>query len=146
MSTTNVKQISRLRLLVTLDGSSRDAAALVEVGRLATSAPLEVTLLHVAHYHMRDERSFERARSQAIVEHARERLQLPGTVVHTLVCDGEVGQAIVAQAGATKADLVVMAGHGHNALRRVAERSLPDWVRRHASVPVVIVRAQRKTA
>jgi len=146
MSTTNVKHLSRLRLLVTLDGSSHDRVVLGEVVRLAASAPLEVTLLHVAHYHMRDERSFERARSQAIVGQARERLQLPGIVIHTLVCDGEVGPAIVAQAGATKADLVVMAGHGHNALRRLLERSLPDWVRRHSSVPVIVLPVQRRAA
>ena len=146
MSSTDARQLSRLRLLVALDGSSRDLVALTEVARLASSAPLEVTLLHVVHYHMRDERSFERARSQAIVEDARGRLQLPGTIVHTLVCDGEVGQAIVAQAGATKADLIVMAGHGHNALRRTIERSLPDWVRLHSSVPVIVLPVQRRAA
>jgi nucleotide-binding universal stress UspA family protein len=39
-----------------------------------------------------------------------------------------------------------MAGHGHTALRRAVEHSLPDWVRHHASVPVVVVPAQRKAA
>jgi nucleotide-binding universal stress UspA family protein len=146
VSSANVKQLARLRLLVALDGSSRDPAVLGEVVRLASRAPLEVTLLHVAHYHMRDERSFEWARSQEIVERAHERLQLPEAVVHTLVCDGEVGEMIIAQAKATKADLIVMAGYGHSALRRVVERSLPDWVRQHATVPVVVMRAQRRVA
>ena len=146
MSSTKVKQIPRLRLLVVLDGSSRDAAALDEVVRLASRAPLEVTLLRVAHYHTRGEQVVEWARSQEIVERARERLPLPEAVVHTLVCDGEVGETIVAQAQGTKADLIVMAGYGHTALRRVVERSLPDWVRHHATVPVVVVRAQRRSA
>ena len=146
MNATHQRATARLRLLVTLDGSSRDLAVLGGVARLAIGAPLEVTLLHVAYYHMRDERSFERARSQAIVEQARQRLQLPDTAVHTLVCDGEVAATIVAQARATKADLIVMAGQGHTALRRVVERSLPDRVRRHATVPVVVVPAGRAAA
>ena len=144
MNATNARAPARLRLLVALDGSPRDAAVLDEVTRLAASAPLEVTLLRVAHYHTRGERVVEWARSQAIVEQARGRLSLPEAVVHTLVCEGEVAETIVAQA--RRADLIVMAGQGHSALRRAIERSLPDWVRRHASVPVVVVRAQRKTA
>ena len=89
----------------------------------------------------------EWARSQTIVEHARTLLSLPDAAVHTVVCEGEVAEAIVAQAQTRKADLIVMAGQGHAAVRRVIERSLPDWVRRHAPVPVVVVvRAQRKTA
>ena len=146
MSAARARAIARLRLLVALDGSSRDAAVLDEVTRLAASAPLEVTLLRVAHYHTRGERVVEWARSEAIVEHARGRLSLPEAVIHTLVCDGEVAETIVAQAQARRADLVVMAGHGHTAPRRAIERSLPDWVRRHATVPVVVVRAQRKAA
>jgi nucleotide-binding universal stress UspA family protein len=146
MNARHAKAPARLRLLVALDGSSRDAAVLDEVTRLAASAPLEVTLLRVAHYHTRGEREVEWARSQAIVEHARARLALPEAVVHTLVCDGEVAETIVAQAQARRADLIVMAGQGHSALRRAIERSLPDRVRRHASVPVVVVRARRKAA
>jgi nucleotide-binding universal stress UspA family protein len=146
MNATNAKAPARLRLLVALDGSLGDAAVLEEVTRLAASAPLEVTLLRVAHYHTRGEREVEWTRSQAIVEQAHARLALPEAAVHTLVCEGEVGEAIVAQAQARKADLIVMAGHGHIALRRAIERSLPDWVRRHASVPVVVVRARRKAA
>ena len=146
MDATNAKSPARLRLLVAIDGSSRDAAILDEVTRLAASAPLEVTLLCFAHYRTRGELVVERTRSQAVVERARGRLSLPKAVVHTLVCDGEVGEAIVSRAQARRADLIVMAGHGHTALRRAIERSLPDWVRRHASVPVVVVRAQRKAA
>lgn len=146
MNSGHAKATVRLRLLVALDGSRGDAAVLEEVTRLAASAPLEVTLLRVAHYHTRGEREVEWARSQAIVEHARVRLSLPEAVVHTLVCDGEVAETIVAQAQAQRADLIVMAGQGHTVLRRAIERSLPDWVRRYASVPVVVVRAQRKAA
>ena len=146
MNARHVRGPARLRLLVSLDGTSRDAAALDEVTRLAVSAPLEVTLLHVAHYNTRGERVVEWARSETIVERARGRLSLPEAVVHTLVCDGEVAETIVAQAQTLRADLIVMAGHGHTALRRAVERSLPDWVRRHAAVPVVVVRAQRKAA
>jgi nucleotide-binding universal stress UspA family protein len=146
MNATNAKVPARLRLLVALDGSSRDVAVLDEVTRLAASAPLEVTLLRVAHCHTRGEKAVEWARSQAIVEHARARLSLPQTVVHTLVCEGEVAGTIVAQAQAQRADLIVMAGHGHMALRRAIERSLPDWVRRHASAPVVVVHVRRRAA
>jgi nucleotide-binding universal stress UspA family protein len=146
MNAKYAKAAARLRLLVALDGSSRDAAVLDEVTRLAASAPLEVTLLRVAHYHTRGEQVVEWARSQAIVEQARGHLSLPQAVVHTLVCEGEVAGTIVAQAQARRADLIVMAGHGHTALRRAIERSMPDWVRRHASVPVVVVPAQRKAA
>jgi len=146
MNPTNARANARLHLLVALDGSSRDAAALDEVTRLAMSAPLEVVLLCVAHYHTRGERVVEWARSQAIVEQARARLALPEAVVHTLVCEGEVAGTIVAQAQARRADLIVIAGHGHTALRRAIERSLPDWVRRHASVPVVVVPARRTAA
>jgi nucleotide-binding universal stress UspA family protein len=146
MNATNTKAPARLRLLVALDGTRGDAAVLEEVTRLAASAPLEVTLLRVAHYHTRGEREVEWARSQAIVEQARGRLSLPEAVVHPLVCDGDVAETIVAQAQARKADLIVMAGHGHTVLRRAIERSLPDWVRRHASVPVVVVRARREAA
>ena len=60
MNATRPMATARLRLLVALDATFRDAAVLDEVTRLAASAPLEVTLLRVAHYHTRGGRAGRR--------------------------------------------------------------------------------------
>jgi nucleotide-binding universal stress UspA family protein len=50
------------------------------------------------------------------------------------------GPAIVDQAAALGCDLIVMGTHGRGAVARAVLGSVADWVVRHASCPVVILR------
>lgn len=62
-----------------------------------------------------------------------------GPVQERLV-DGPAGEAICEEAGRIGADLIVMATHGRNAVERVWLGSVADYVVRHASRPVLLVR------
>jgi len=52
------------------------------------------------------------------------------------------GEAILETAGRLQADLIVMGTHGRGGLRRIALGSVAEYVVRHASCPVVTVRAE----
>ena len=60
-----------------------------------------------------------------------------------MVGHGEVAESIIEEAHALGADLIAMATHGHGALRRSLEGSVPDRVRQASEVPVLLVKARR---
>ena len=131
------------RILVPLEGSTADAAILAYVESLARDSDAEIVLLRVAHYHTRDTRAAELAESQAILEEAARQLGKQGVRVRTLIGHGEVAASISEEARTLGADLIAMAAHGHGALRRSLEGSVPDRVRQISEVPVLLVKARR---
>lgn len=70
----------------------------------------------------------------------RERLSLPATALE-LVAGGEPGAAIVKAAKEWPADVIVIGTRAQGGVRRVLLGSVADAVMRHATCPVLVVRA-----
>jgi nucleotide-binding universal stress UspA family protein len=64
-----------------------------------------------------------------------------GTVAGAHLRMGGVAEEIVNLAKDLEADLIVIGNRGHGGLRRIIDGSISDFVVRHASCPVMIVRA-----
>ncbi len=129
------------RIVVPLAGDELDLAAFERVAEIARLSGAEIILLRVAHYHTRDSRRAEIEEASAILRQARPLLERRGLAVSTVIGQGEVADTIVAQARELGADLIVMGAHGHGALRRALEGSVPDRVRHKSEVPLLLVRA-----
>jgi nucleotide-binding universal stress UspA family protein len=129
------------RILVPLDGSELDLAAFERAEEIARLSGAEIVLLRVAHYHTRDSRRAEIDEAREILREACLRFGRRGLAVRTVIGQGEVADAIVDKARELGADLVVMGAHGHGALRRALEGSVPDRVRHKSEVPLLLVRA-----
>jgi nucleotide-binding universal stress UspA family protein len=127
------------RILVPL-GEAGDAAILEHVARLAELTGAEIVLLRVAHYHTRDSRTAEVAESETLLGEVAPRLAGKGLKVRTVVGHGEVAETILAQADELKADLIVMATHGHGALTRGVLGCVSEGIWRGSSIPVLTVR------
>ncbi len=83
----------------------------------------------------------ERADAERILGALKTELEGAGVKsVRTTIVEGHAGMAIVAAAGAERADLVVMATHGRGGIGRAVLGSVADYVVRHATCPVLLVR------
>jgi nucleotide-binding universal stress UspA family protein len=129
-------------ILVPLEGGDTDALVLTHVGRLAALCGAEVTLLHVAHYHTRDQRAFALEDAEGRFARAAEQLRSLGLTVHTIVVHGEPRDAVLQQAEKLKPDLIAMATHGHGLIKRLLLGSVADHVRHNSAVPLLLLRSQ----
>jgi nucleotide-binding universal stress UspA family protein len=75
---------------------------------------------------------------QAVVEEARAN----GANATFLVWEGDPGEAIVSAAEAEGADLIVVGSHGRGPVGRFLVGSVSDFIVRHASCPVLVVRSE----
>lgn len=143
------------RIIVPLDGSKLAESALPEAEQLAKLTGAELVLMRVVDYSARDTfgdfgllYEYE-AMAQALVEERElatayladtaRRLQNEGYTVSTTLVDGIAAKAIVARA--QPGDAIVMATHGRTGMKRWFIGSIAEDVLRHATVPVLIVRA-----
>ena len=114
-------------ILVPIEGTDTDAPVLEHIAELAGACGAEVTLLRVAHYHTRDQRSCELEDAEGALERAAELLRSRGVTVHTLLLSGEPQEVIVQQAVKLRPDLIAMATHGHGwaEAHRAGQRGRP---------------------
>lgn len=129
-------------ILVPLEGSETDASVLEHIGRLAEACGAEVTLLRVAHYHTRDQRSCEIEDAEADLARAAELLRGRGVTVRTLLLSGEPQDVIVQQAEELRPDLIAMATHGHGWAKRMVLGSVADHVRHSTDVPLLLLKSR----
>lgn len=81
-----------------------------------------------------------RARQEEGVQAIVQQAQSSGARATFLVWEGTPGEAIVSAAEAEGADLIVVGTHGRNLVGRFLLGSVSDYVVRHASCPVLVVR------
>jgi nucleotide-binding universal stress UspA family protein len=144
------------RILVPVDGSSTSSQGLAEAIRLGKLTQGRLRLMHVV-----DELSFAlamdaysgragdwlaqlRAAGSKLLEEAREKAAAAGVDAECLLCDtfrGAVAERVVSEAAAWPADLIVLGTHGRRGLGRMVMGSSAELVLRHATVPVLLVRA-----
>lgn len=143
------------RIIVPLDGSKLAESALPEAESLAKLTGAELVLVRVIDYSSRDRfgdfgllyeyeamaKALEEERELAKAYLADLSAQLTGegyTVASSLI-DGIAAKAIVGLA--KPGDLIVMATHGRTGMKRWFIGSIAEEVLRHATVPVLLVRA-----
>lgn len=88
----------------------------------------------------------EREAAATYLAAVAERLRERGLTVAVEQHDGAPAELILTRARARGADLIAMTTHGRGGLGRLLLGSVADAVVRHASVPVLLVRAQETAA
>lgn len=137
-------------VLVAVDFSEPSKKALDHALALAARLGARIELLHVSE-RLRPLLSFS-ARNRAAVERIQRenfaraercmRELLPGkppVEIRTSVVSGEPSEEIVRRAQRLKADLIVLASHGHRPLEQLALGSVAERVLRRSTLPVVLV-------
>jgi len=127
-------------VLVPLEGSETDASVLEHISELAVACGAEITLLRVAHFHTRDERTREVDDAETDLARAAELLRGRGVTVRTLLRSGEPQEVIVQQAAELRPDLIAMATHGHGWAKRIVLGSVADHVRHNTDVPLLLLK------
>ena len=132
-------------ILVPLDHSARDRAALAHAAQLARTYGATLHLFHVEEdatsvVYGGEARTAEVEQGLAYLESLRRQLEFEAQRVTVEVrASQSPGDAIVRYARDLKPDLVVMAAHGHRGLKDIALGATIDSVRHSLRVPVLIV-------
>ena len=143
------------RIIVPLDGSKLAESALPEAKQLAKLTGAELVLIRVVDYSARDKfgdfgllyeyeamaqaLSEERELAHAYLADMVRATEAEGYPVSATLVDGIAAKAIV---GLTEpGDVIVMATHGRTGVKRWFIGSIAEDVLRHATVPVLLVRA-----
>jgi nucleotide-binding universal stress UspA family protein len=143
-----------MKILLAIDDSTFSEAATQAVLQQMRPEQTELYILHVvapveSHpsvanaVHAHDIEAAQQAllkRGKEVVARAAELLSKAGFKVHTAVETGDPGPAIIAFAAKTKCELIVVGSHGRRGLDRMLMGSVAEFVARHASCTVEIVR------
>lgn len=82
----------------------------------------------------------EESEAADYLERIAEPLREKGLNVELMVLPGVAGETIINYAQENGFSLIVIATHGHGALRRLAFGSTADFILNHSSLPVLMVR------
>ena len=135
------------KILVTLDGTSRDRAIIEHIKQLAKFARSHLVLLHVAdgwaaRTYGRDAVSPEIAEDTAYLEKVRAEFQVAGIPTEAELAYGEPVKEIVKWIQQKGCDLVAMSTHGHRFLADLLLGTTASRVQHSISVPVLLLRAK----
>ena len=128
------------RILAPLKRDSTDALVVEHAGALARLTGGQVTLLHVVHSHSRDESVYMEGEASKYLRGWADRLSAQGVRIEGRAVTGEPAESITAFADQWRADLIVMASHGHSEVRHVLVGSVTEDVVRNGHAPVLLVR------
>jgi len=78
------------------------------------------------------------------LQQAARRLEAPGRTVETAFHEGQVVDAIIEEAEARDADVLVLGSHGHGALYHLLMGSVTESVLRQIKRPVLVVPAPKE--
>jgi nucleotide-binding universal stress UspA family protein len=149
-----------MRILLPIDGSRHSAITIdeflrrpwpsgtqVEVLSVAVASPLIAPTRAAQTLHFESlEMELSYARRDAEDAAARIRSSAPALEVSAKIAEGSPVDAILAEAAAWHADLILMGSHGRGVLLRHLLGSVADTVSRHAPCSVEIVRDRQATA
>lgn len=143
------------KILVPLDGSETSEAILPEIEKLASFLGASICLLHVVppplfpismepmvQYDTITE-AFTKG-AQAYLRKIERRLREKGFTVEGKLEHGNEAQHILEHCEREDIDLVAMSTHGRSGVRRWLLGSVAEKVVRHATKPILLVRAPRK--
>jgi nucleotide-binding universal stress UspA family protein len=87
----------------------------------------------------------EKPLARELVERIAKELRGAGFKVDTAITVGDVRETIIDSAAEWQADLIIVGSHGQRGLRRLLLGSVAEFVARHASCSVEVVRTQPKS-
>jgi nucleotide-binding universal stress UspA family protein len=141
------------KILVPVDGSETSRRGLDEAIQLARDNSAKIRLVHVVNTAVvaveypggspMDDVSNVRDNSEAVMKGAADIVSRSGLTAETVILGTPIentGELIVHQATEWPADIIVMGTHGRRGLPRVVLGSNAEYVLRHTSVPVLLVR------
>lgn len=142
------------RILVPVDGSPVAAQGLREAINLARDQGAQILLLHVvdewrvaagdiAAVNLDAGSKALREAGAQVLKQAEEQVREAGITVQTVLLEElgiPVGECIVRRAQQWPADLIVCGTHGRHGVSRLLLGSNAEYIVRHASVPVLLVR------
>ena len=131
------------RIVVPLDGSAFAEQALSEAERMARLAGAPVHLLRVIDV-LEFEVARETAAASSYLQTIAERLGKSGLVADIEIRRGQTEREVIAVS--RPGDVIVMASHGRGGVPRWFLGSVAEAVVRHATVPVLLVRATEPSA
>jgi nucleotide-binding universal stress UspA family protein len=142
-------------ILVPVDGSDTAASGLLEAIKLAKTAGARLRLIHIVNtavvaleyaaafsalddlpQKLRDDGAATLQQAEGVVR--QNGLQSESILLGTSM--DNTGELIVRQAKEWPADVIVMGTHGRRGLARLVLGSNAEYVLRHASVPILLVR------
>jgi manganese transport protein len=134
------------RLMVPLDHTGRDRAAVAHAAALARTYGSNVVLVHVeegvtSQVYGPLAQTAEVTAGQTYLEEIAGKLRASGIEVSTVVAHAEApASAIVKVARECEPDLVIMAAHGHTGLQDLIFGATINDVRHRLNVPILVVR------
>lgn len=139
------------KILVSLENGPADTRLLPHVSALAKQVGAELLLLHVAdgwaarnYDQLKLAESEEIKADRAYLERVAEKIRGAGLTVATQLALGNPPQEILKTAQAGHCDLIAMGSHGHRLIGDIIHGSTIYEVRHKSSIPVLLVRAEKK--
>ena len=144
------------RILVGIDGSLPSVLALDEAIRLAKEQGSKLRILHavdeglvlspnVPSANLGETEPAKLEEGRSILDSARDRARKEGVEPETVLLEEmthQPGRLLVEQAVEWPADLIVCGTHGRSGVQRLLLGSYSEYVARHATVPVLLVRGK----
>lgn len=142
------------KILVPTDGSETAALGLIEAIRLAKTLGSRLRLVHIvdellivspdaAGTNLGHVVDLLRSTGESVLAEAESRVSKAGVDVDTVLVEalgGQAGDQILQQARQWGAELIVCGTHGRRGIRRLVLGSDAEYIVRHASLPVLLVR------
>ena len=139
------------KILVALDHTAADQSLLSHIEPLAKLHGSQLTLVHVAdgwgaryYRELQLVESEEMKDDQAYLDATANRLRQAGIPCTTLLALGDPPTEILKTVDEVQCDLIAMTTHGHRLLGDILFGSTIEYVRHRATVPLLIVRAQKQ--
>ncbi len=139
------------KILIALDNSPADESILEHVAELAPRFNSEIILLHVADGfaarcfdQLKLAESEEMKADRDYLEKIAGKFRHKKLSVQTKLALGNPPTEIIAVAESEHCDLIAMAGHGHRLFGDLFHGSTITEVRHKTSIPLLIVRGQKK--
>lgn len=133
-------------ILLPLDGSEISESAIPHVEALALSCEAKkVTIVHVVEQERYEGMLASGKRPGVYLQRTAKKLEDKGITIDIKVLTGHPGEAIVSYAENNPCDIIVMASHGRSGVTRRAVGSVADKVFRASSVPVLMVKAPKRS-
>jgi nucleotide-binding universal stress UspA family protein len=139
------------RILVPLEHTPTDVAILEHIRPLARLCGASLLLIHVAdgwaarnikQLDLRE--SEEMQKDRAYLDRLCAELSGEGFDTDAVLANGDPANEILAAADRERCDLIAMATHGHRLVGDIVYGSVANTVRHKASMPVLLVRDERR--
>jgi nucleotide-binding universal stress UspA family protein len=147
------------KILVPIDGSETSSIGLTEAIHLAKNQGARIRLVHVvnellvvlpeAYLNIGPIVDELRRAGNLVLDNSEKTVRSAGVEVDTILIEAmgnQAGDQIIRQAKEWGADLIVCGTHGRRGIRRIVMGSDAEYIVRHTSVPILLIRGGREAS